>query len=64
MIVPCANLIEWETPKCSMALRIPQDCKASCGFYEPGLTEQERIRATLWADVVAYARANGAAHDD
>ncbi len=60
MDTPCAHLIERNPPECEMGRKIPEDCCCACAYYEAGLTDQERIRATIWADVVAYARAKQA----
>lgn len=60
MQTPCAHLIERDPPSCETGRKFPEDCRLACAHYEPGLTDQERIRATIWAEVVTYARAEHA----
>jgi len=68
MIAPCGHLIERDPPECAMSRRIPEDCHRACAYYDAGVTDQERVRATLWAEIRRRARthytlAEGAGHD-
>lgn len=50
METPCGHLIERDPPECQLCRRVPHDCRY-CEYYSPGITEQEKKRATLWAEI-------------
>ena len=51
--VPCGNLDDRDPPICSAGRDLPEGCRRHCEDYFPGLTEQERRRALLWARIRA-----------
>lgn len=56
METPCANMIERDPPECAVGRRIPDDCHRACAYYQPGLTDQERVRAVAWAAIMGHLK--------
>ncbi len=55
---PCANMIERDPPECTVGRRIPEDCHRACAYYQPGLTDQERLRAVAWRSIMNHLKAS------
>lgn len=56
LATPCGNLIEADPPTCAVGRHFPEDCRAACAAYLPGLHEQERTRTEIWTRVMGSHR--------